>query len=334
MSAESIFSAFLRALGVRHTRSYSDSRFAGMPFQSLFGFSRLLTEYGVPNDGLYFEDRRHPGELPCPCLVQYRGVFVILESAGRNSVEYEQDGVPKTLALSDFEAGWSGVALVAYPGADSCEPDYGRHHFMEVAEAAKCWLLALCVAAVVLWAYFGHEMWRSWSRTALLALDCAGVYISYLLTLKSARISSSAADRVCGVLEQGGCDHVLEQKASKFFGLFGWSEVGLSYFSVSLAVSLIWPDMMPELALVNLCCVPFSFWSVWYQKTRAKAWCTMCLIVQALLWLCFGCYLCGGWYEGILPLRWSLLPLAAAYMGMMLGFNRLVTAFEKRRNRK
>ena len=49
MAKASIFSDFLQALGVQHTGRYSDSRFNGLTFKSLFGLSRLLDEYGVEN---------------------------------------------------------------------------------------------------------------------------------------------------------------------------------------------------------------------------------------------------------------------------------------------
>ena len=52
-----------------------------------------------------------------------------------------------------------------------------------------------------------------------------------------------------------GCDSVLETKASKFFGIFGWSEVGFSYFSVSLLTLLIFPQWICYLALLQ-CLLP------------------------------------------------------------------------------
>lgn len=41
------------------------------------------------------------------------------------------------------------------------------------------------------------------------------------------------------------------------------------------------------MALINLCALPYSFWSVWYQRFKAKQWCPLCLIVQTLLWITF-----------------------------------------------
>lgn len=149
------------------------------------------------------------------------------------------------------------------------------------------------------------------------------IYICFLLVQKTLKIHSHTADRMCGVIEAGGCDSVLETKASSFFGIFNWSEVGLSYFSVSLFVLLLFPQYISYLAVINFCCLPFSFWSVWYQKFRVKAWCTLCLCVQALLWLLFVVYLVGGWYSDMLPITSKFYALVAAYAVALLSLNRL-----------
>ena len=47
------------------------------------------------------------------------------------------------------------------------------------------------------------------------------------------------------------------------------------------------PNYISLLALINICVLPYSFWSIWYQKYRAKQLCSLCLIVQILLWIIF-----------------------------------------------
>ena len=150
-----------------------------------------------------------------------------------------------------------------------------------------------------------------------------------MLVQKSVKIKNAAADRVCGVLEAGGCDSVLEMKASKFFGIFGWSEVGFAYFSVSLLTLLMFPEWIKYLAACNVCCLPFTFWSIWYQKFRAKVWCTLCVSVQASLWLLFFCYLGGGWLKDIFPLRIEFFVLGMTYLTVLLGLNRLLPLIDR-----
>jgi len=71
------------------------------------------------------------------------------------------------------------------------------------------------------------------------------------------------------------------------FGLIGWSEIGLSYFFSNSIIILLAPFLQPYLAIINILALPYSIWSVWFQKFRVKQWCMLCLIVQFLLWAIF-----------------------------------------------
>ena len=121
---------------------------------------------------------------------------------------------------------------------------------------------------------------------------------------------------------------MLETKASSFFGIFSWSEVGFTYFSVSLLALLIFPQWICYLAACNILCLPFTFWSIWYQKFRARNWCTLCVSVQATLWLLFFCYLGGGWIAGIFPLRIEFFVLGVTYAVVLMALNRILPRFE------
>lgn len=183
-------------------------------------------------------------------------------------------------------------------------------------------MLWALLAAIFAYFFVTNGIYRQWSTVALTAFDLLGLWLTAMLMQKTLKIKSKAADHVCGILQAGGCDSILELKASSFFGIFKWSEVGFAYFSVSLAALLAFPGSIGALALCNVCCLPFTAWSIWYQKFRAKAWCTLCVSVQATLWLLFLCYLLGGWLSQALPLRLPTLVLAACYGATLLAINR------------
>jgi protein-disulfide isomerase len=120
---------------------------------------------------------------------------------------------------------------------------------------------------------------------------------------------------------------VLESDAAKLWGVFGWSEIGLGYFAANGLLILFLPQWIPFLAILNLFTLPYSFWSVWYQKIKAKQWCPLCLIVQALLWgiflvnLLFGFIRMPDWDWNNL-IHWS--AIASAYGICMLSLNLLI----------
>lgn len=162
----------------------------------------------------------------------------------------------------------------------------------------------------------------------LTAFDCIGLYFSFLLLQKSLNIHTAASERVCGILEQGGCDSIMQLKVSKLFGVFSWSEVGFGYFGISLVTLLIFPHLLPQLALCNVCCLPYTAWSIWYQRFRAHHWCTLCVGVQSTLWALFFCYLGGGWLRHAFPLHIDFLTLIAVYVFAVLFINYTLRIFK------
>lgn len=328
----SILSDFLTQLGVPHTGWYADSRFASMTFKSLFGFSKALEAYGVPSEAWQVADKEGALDaITAPFLAQCGSSFVIVTGIGPECVTFLDglsDGI-STRSRADFCKMWSGIVLIAYPDDSSREPDYTSHRFTEIGNRAKKWVLAAATLFVALYLFIVNGIYTHASTVLLTLINLAGLYVTYQLVLKSLNIHTDSADRICGIIDRTGCHTVLNTSASKFFGLFGWSEVGLSYFGVSLGTLLLFPGHIGELALINACCCPFSIWSVWYQKYRAKAWCTLCLITQGCLWLSLACYIFGGAFTLSFPLRLSILPLCATYVATLLGLNALMPFFDR-----
>ena len=121
----------------------------------------------------------------------------------------------------------------------------------------------------------------------MIITSSTGLYVCYLLLLKQLRINSSSADKICSLFNKSDCNDVLESPAARLMGVVGWSEVGFSYFLGNLLILLFFYDYIYYLTIINIVVLPYSLWSIWYQKYRAKQWCPLCIIVQVLLWLLF-----------------------------------------------
>lgn len=225
-SSSTLLSDFLGQLGVAHTRGYTSERYVSMPFPTLFGLKKLLEEYGVESRGIRLENPADIASLPTPFLARTVGGFIIVTACDGHKLHYISSGQPETIAVEDFTPAWCGTALLAYPCRDAREPDYCLHKRLEIAQAAKRWILIAIAVGLAIYLFVSGGQWRHWSMWGIAAIDLAGIYISWLLVQKTLKIHSRAADRVCGVIEAGGCDDVVHSAASKFFGLFSWSEVG------------------------------------------------------------------------------------------------------------
>ncbi|MCM1152433.1 MAG: hypothetical protein NC328_02100 [Muribaculum sp.] len=329
MERHNLFIDYLRELGVPFTQDYSVKKFDEMPFPTLFGMTKLLETYGVKSAGYFLPDKSKVVDIPTPFIARTKKGMVIVVGFRGGNVEYLTQGQPESLPLEDFLNAFDGNVLLSYPSPQASEPHLPRHRRFDFLVKAKKWVLWACCLFLFAYFFITNGIYSYLSTILVTAIDLAGLYFTYLLVQKSANIKNPAADRVCGVLQAGGCDSILELKASKFFGLFGWSEVGFSYFSVSLLTLLLFPGMLPWLALCNVCCLPFTVWSIWYQRFRAHKWCTLCVCVQASLWLLFFSYLSGGWIRGAWPLRWPFFVLGVAYVAVMLGLNALMPLIEK-----
>ena len=129
-------------------------------------------------------------------------------------------------------------------------------------------------------AYINNLLYNNIGLTALIALNLTGIFICRLLVLQQLKIHSNYADKICSLFSKSDCNNVLESEAAKLWGVFGWSEIGLGYFVSSVLLVLFVPKTISILALINIIALPYSFWSVWYQKVKARQWCPLCLIVQ------------------------------------------------------
>lgn len=325
----SIVADWLTALGVPHTEPYTRQRFEAMPFKTLFGVTQLLKEYGVQTQGYSLADKDEASleAMSPPFIAQTKGGLVIVTGIGSGNVSYLTQGVRETMPEKEFLDVWTGMVLLATVTPGAKEPDYASHRGMEYITYAKkilLWILAGCLTAYLL---VTNGTWRYWSVWALIAVDSFGLWLTYMLVQKSLSIKSAVADKVCGVLQEGGCDSILKTKASSFFGIFSWSEVGFTYFGVSLLAMLISPATIHWLSIINICCLPFTLWSIGYQKFVARHWCTLCVSVQLSLWLQFICYLFGRWQAPVFPLDLGFFTLGATFVFVLLLLNRVLPHF-------
>lgn len=322
----------LSALNLRYTNDYTKQRFEGMPFKTLFGVSQLLKEYGVESKAYKISNKEILPDLTFPLIAQTRGGLVIILKILNNMVTYLSQGIKEVMPFKEFSEAWTGVILIPNVLKGAKEPDYAKHIQSSIIIYSKkvlFWVLGLLLIAYLLWV---NESWKYWSVWALIAVDSFGIWLTYMLVQKSLSIKSHMADKVCGVLQEGGCDSILKTKASSFFGIFSWSEVGFAYFGTSLLVMLISPSTIHWLSLINICCLPFTVWSISYQKFIAKHWCTLCVCVQLSLWLQFICYFFGHWIAPVFPLRLGFFTLGATFVFVLLSLNMVLPHFSNKQN--
>lgn len=327
MNNRTLFSDYLTLIGVPHTVFYSSERFTSYPPKlALTAIGDLLAEYGVETSETAEGSAPDPASRPLPMVAalkdgRYAIVTVVDTGPAGMTMMYTRGHRYESIPTREFADSWSGRSISAVKTSGACEPHLGQHRLTAGAYMARRWILALGLAFLAIYCFISNGLYLSWGHVALTALYGTGIYISYLLVLKQSGAHSSAADRMCGLIQSRGCSTVLETKAARLFGLYPWCEVGLAYFSVSLGILLTAPECSRWLAAISVCCLPYTLWSVSYQKWKAHAWCTLCLTIQALMWVIFIVMLASGQFGRLLPLTWTPAVLGACYLCVFFTIN-------------
>ena len=226
--------------------------------------------------------------LSPPFIAHAIGDFVLVDKIKGNSVRYEWRGKETKVAREEFIDSWSGVALLAETDEASIEPNYKNNNRQEQIRVVQKTLLSAAVVFLMGTLFLIQKLYTNWGITAALFVNLFGVYISYLLVLKQLHVQSNYADKICSLFKQSDCNNILESAAAKLFGVIGWSEIGLGYFTSNTLLLLFTPQLISYYTIINLCTLPYTVWSIWYQKFKAKQWCPLCLMVQLTLWSIFG----------------------------------------------
>lgn len=286
--SHNIFVYLLKLLEVRHTYSFSNKYFNEHPHKNnLFGLSQMLSNYGILNAGTHIVDKEtalFDIELP---FIAHLNDFTVVYKIEHDKVHYFWNGKRIVIPVSEFIQSWSGVILLTETTPDSIEPGYNEHRKKELVDIIQQLILTLAVVMILGITFFMHNLFMQPAISSLLFVNLVGVYISYILVLKQMNFNSQYADKICLLFSKSDCNNVLESEGAKLWGIFGWSEIGLGYFFANVLILLFLPHLIPLLSLLNIFTLPFTFWSVWYQKTKAHQWCPLCLIAVCLLWIIF-----------------------------------------------
>lgn len=326
--------ALLRELKVPFTERFVRERTTTMPFnESLYGFAAFLALYDISAQCVRFTDKEAVKEVEMPCVVLYRGKFAVMTKWGVAGITLLfEEGKPQRISADEFEKNWDGTAMLVSANSHSGEPDYAAHRRDDMRRSVKHYaaMAAAAIIAVMAIAWGGGA--ASWMWWGAIAVNVAGGYVAWLLLGKELHIPNKVADRLCGLAKESHCEDVTQSEGGTLFGLVRLSEVGAAFFGVNLLTLVFRPESVGALAIVAMAVLPFSFWSIWYQKVKARSWCVLCLCTLAAMWLQAGVYLVGGVYSDV-ELEWSdLTVLCCAYLLAVVAINRAMEIAEKLRD--
>lgn len=334
---KSTFEIFLNLLEVKHTKSFSNQYFNKHPHKyNLFGLSKMLLDYGIENGGIRIEDKEHDiTKIKKPFIAHFSNDFVVVQKVENNSVSFHWRGTKHDLPFAEFIQAWTGIVLLAESSDKSIEPNYKEHRKTERINSLKKIVFLSACGLLSAFVYINQSYYNNIGISILLFINLAGLYVSWLLLLKQMHVQSQYADKICSLFKQKDCNDVLESKAAKLWGVVGWSDIGFGYFLTNVSLLLLFPNLITSIALLNILTLPYTLWSIWYQRVKANQWCVLCLIVQFLLWAIFITDLLFGYIQlheiESYSLISSFLICACSYCISVMGTNLLVPKFKAQR---
>lgn len=203
------------------------------------------------------------------------------------------------ISLKSFLRRWSGVALIISKNDQSQEKKYRHNRIYELFNKLVNILIFLFLIILCSLLLFYNQINKSISIILLLIINSIGAYITYLLLKKELNMHSEFIDKICGFYRNSSCNNSLKSTTNPLFNYFSLSELGFSYFISNICLILISPINILWLSFINLLTLPFSLWSIFYQKYIAKQWCILCVCVQIILWLIF--FVCIYFYNLTFP---------------------------------
>ena len=286
-SRQNVFITFLDLLGVKHTTNFSNKYYNEHPHKyNLFGLSKMLTEFNIENAAFKIKNKKESlSVLEIPFIAHTGTDFVVVKEKSSQKISYIWNGKNIDISFDEYCKLWTGVVLLAEPNANSIEPEFKEHIRAERIHTLK--KIILSVFLILLLAYFRLSIHSFFKFNLLLVINTIGIYISYLLVQKQMKVQSDYVDKICSLFKQGDCNNVLESDVARLWNILSWSEIGLGYFISNICALLFFPQLISYILLINICTLPYTVWSIWYQGFKVNQWCPLCLIVQGLLWSIF-----------------------------------------------
>ncbi len=273
--------------------------------RALSDIREILLDFGVCSKSFRLE-MSELTELEAPLIVQIKmkgqEELVVLKRWDQQEVEVVtlQDKFV-VMALAEFEQFFTGTCLIPftdeYSGTQNRLLKKNEKIALEsIYKSGMVFLFAISILSLGLRAVYGCD---SFSMICILLLE---KLLGFWITVQILRIEMNRED---GLIQQicsrSDCHKVLHSKAAKPIAGLSMGDLGIVYFGGSLLCMFFVLGQSSDISLLSLLSIltfsalPYTFFSVYYQKRKVKAWCPFCLSVMALLWVEAGIFLL--WYR-------------------------------------
>ena len=232
-------------------------------------------------------------EISAPYIVHFKSgggqLAFVSEIKNGKVTYYESFDLKRETDLKEYLERCSGAVILLNPDKRSGEKYYRKKRQDEVISnsilpvAILAFLLFIVLAVINSFALGGMLVDKM--KGLLFLTKATGIALSVLLILHEFEVRLSLTDKLCHLNKATNCNTVLNDKASKIFGWFGWADAGFVYFTGCLLFLLQGSESGDHslMAILSALSLPYPVFSIYYQGFVLKKWCPMCLGVQLIL---------------------------------------------------
>lgn len=292
--ASAIFN-LVRMNGYNIVKSYIYELLCTHPnFPSLASISETLLLLDVPHHvyELTYSDLIGQNYSLLHLNTENEGKFVILNYATKDEISYYEFNMNRKIKISkeSFLNEWSRVALEI-----DHELEYKNIKIFNIDRVKAIFVNIVFLFVILFFIMF-------YNRTGLnvyiypLIISIIGVITTWFINRHELHIEDKFTESVCKIGKSTDCNAVLSSKASMLFGKISLGEIGISYFLATCFIFLVLPmtvNMEPflnSLYLIAICSLPYTLFSIFYQKFIIRKWCPFCLMVILMMWGMFIVY--------------------------------------------
>ena len=282
-----IWGYFLRKIKVPYTQSYIVRLYKEIfDHGNLYGFSKMLEIYNVDYLCLSANEETLL-ELEMPAVTSINNHIIVIDHidiSNKRITLTDANLIKKIMSLDDFLKIWDQIVLTVEPDSEkSGEPSYTNNRNIEWGNRFMYGsFVVLVIVLAILYIDSKHLIFRLIS----VIVNLLGAFFSVQLILKELNIKVKLTDKICSLLEKNTCKDVINYKESFFLQWIDLGAVGVSYFLFNVIILMFCPNFQLYF-LFGFLSVFFTFWSIGFQKFKIKKWCTLCLLVQLVLWIIF-----------------------------------------------
>jgi uncharacterized membrane protein len=251
-----------------------------------------LTEWKVEHYPLRYQPDELR-ELDAPYIVHFKnggGQLAFVSKINNNIVTfYDNYKTKQEAAFEDFTEKASGAVILLNPDERSGEKDNRKKWQDELISKlvlpVTIVTLFLFISTMVVNSFNGGEVFFQLKAGSILLTKTIGIVLSVLIILHEFEVRLALTDKLCHLSKATNCNTVLNDKASKIFGWFGWADAGFIYFTGCLLFLFHYQgvEKYSLLAILSALSVPYPVFSIYYQGFVLRKWCPMCLGVQLIL---------------------------------------------------